>query len=114
MNDSICVSCGEYSPDGSMLCYNCQINAMSPIDKLLEINIRINNISKILEFVKLVSKCPGRVYLIGDGYKVSAKSIMGVCSLNLSKPVKAVFFGDIPKDVLMNIEKFVVEEGAKK
>ena len=54
--------------------------------KTLEINL--SSINDVKEFVNLVNKYDFDVDLISGRYIVDAKSIMGIFSLDLSKPIK--------------------------
>ncbi|MGW8114909.1 HPr family phosphocarrier protein [Caproicibacterium sp. NSD3] len=49
--------------------------------------IHLSNIDDVKKFVSLVSSFPFEVNLCADKYKMDAKSIMGVFSLNLSEPI---------------------------
>ena len=51
----------------------------------------------------------GDMTLSNDKYKVDAKSIMGVFSLNLSAPVTLTVEGTMPVDVLEGIRQFEVK-----
>lgn len=52
--------------------------------------VNINTVEEVSEFVKEVSKFPGEVHitLVSGRYVVDAKSLLGVFSLDLSKPVE--------------------------
>ena len=49
--------------------------------------IHLSNIDDVKKFVSLVSSFPFEVNLCTDKYKIDAKSIMGVFSLDLSEPI---------------------------
>lgn len=49
--------------------------------------IHLSNIDEVKKFVSFVSSFPFEVNLCADKYKMDAKSIMGVFSLNLSEPI---------------------------
>lgn len=49
--------------------------------------IYLNDVDKIKVFVDLATKCRGEVDLVSGRYMVDGKSIMGIFSLDLSKPV---------------------------
>ena len=50
--------------------------------------IRLDTINDVKSFVNTVSKYDFDVDLISGRYAVDAKSIMGIFSLDLSKPIK--------------------------
>ena len=51
--------------------------------------ISLKSIDDVKNFVALVSRVPFEVDLSSGRYVVDAKSIMGIFSLDLSKPIKA-------------------------
>jgi len=51
------------------------------------ITIKLDGIDKVKRFVNLVARFDGDLDLVSDRYIVDAKSIMGIFSLDLSKPV---------------------------
>lgn len=67
------------------------------------VTIQLNTINDVKQFVNIVSKCDYDVDLISGRYAVDAKSIMGIFSLDISKPIKLeahsedtdAFFGEI-------------------
>ena len=52
------------------------------------INISLNSIDKVKSFVNIITSYEGDFDLASDRYVVDAKSIMGIFSLDLSKPVR--------------------------
>lgn len=78
---------------------------------MVEINnftINVNKIDEVKEFCDLCSKCVGEVEVYSGRYIVSGKSIMGLLSLNLTKPLKVEFYGEIPYEVKEAMKKFIV------
>lgn len=51
-------------------------------------NIRINTIEDVKNFVTTVTKCNYEVDIVSGRYAIDAKSIMGIFSLDLSKPLE--------------------------
>ena len=51
------------------------------------VSISLSSIDKVKAFVNLISKQNGEFDLVSDRYVIDAKSIMGIFSLNLSKPL---------------------------
>ena len=105
MEDS-CVMCGKYVPEGSMVCINCQ-NRDTGFDTN-KITVLLDKITDISDFVNLASKCADDVVVKSGHYAVSAKSIMALFSLDLSKPLKVEFYGNIPYEVKEEIKKFII------
>lgn len=53
----------------------------------MEIQINLNNINDVKNFVTIMQSIPEETILKSGKYVVDAKSIMGVFSLDLSKPI---------------------------
>ena len=70
--------------------------------------ISLNSINDVKDFVNIVSKYEFDVDLISGRYVVDAKSIMGIFSLNLSKPIKVEAQTDDDK-ILSDLERFIVD-----
>ena len=75
---------------------------------MIEVIININTVNKVKDFCNLCSKCSDDVLVYGGRYIVSGKSIMGIFSLDLTKPLKAEFYGDIPLEVKEGMKEFIV------
>ena len=58
------------------------------------VEIRINTINGIRNFVELATHYPFEVDLCSHRYTVNGKSIMGVASLDKSKPVTVVMHSE--------------------
>jgi len=71
--------------------------------------VLLNAINDVKEFVGIVSKCDYEVDMVSGRYAVDAKSIMGIFSLDLSKPIKVDIHCEDCGDFLAAIEKFVVK-----
>ena len=71
--------------------------------------IKQNTYLAILDFVKLCSKCPNDVLVYSGRYIINGKSLMGMYSLDFSKPLTVKFYGDVPCEVRKGMKKFIVE-----
>ena len=101
-----CVVCGGYVPEGCMACINCR-NA-EPNFNTVKITVLLNKVRDVLNFVRLASKCRDNV-MVRSGYNsVNAKSLFGVFSLDLSKPLKVEFYGAVPYEVREGMKKFII------
>lgn len=69
--------------------------------------IKLNDVSDIKNFVEMMNRIEGTVSAYGGRYIVDAKSIMGIFSLDLSKPIKVEIEGEIPSDVRQGMEKYI-------
>lgn len=73
-------------------------------------NLMLNSINDVKDFVNTVSKYDFDVDLTSGRYVVDAKSIMGIFSLNLSKPIKVEVHSDDCDAFLNEVERFKVED----
>ena len=69
-------------------------------------NILLNSIEDVKNFVNLVTKYDFDVDLISDRYVVDAKSIMGIFSLDLSKPITVKIYSEDCDAFLNELKKF--------
>ena len=108
-NDETCVSCGAplFTESGSMLCSKCM--DFEPSFDTTKVTVLLDKITDIKDFVNLVSKCADDVTIGTGRFKVDAKSIMGLFSLDLSKPLKVEFYGRVPYAVKQDIKRFIVD-----
>lgn len=58
------------------------------------VEIRINTINDIRNFVDLATKYPFEIDLCSHRYTINGKSLMGVASLDKSKPVTVVMHSE--------------------
>ena len=70
-------------------------------------NIMLDSINAVKTFVNVVSKYDFEVDLASGRYVVDAKSIMGIFSLDLSKPIKITIHGDEDGKLEGEIKQFV-------
>ncbi len=71
-------------------------------------NIQLNSINDVKIFVNTVNKYSFDIDLTSGRYVVDAKSIMGIFSLDLSKPIKIEIFSDSCDALLKELEPFTV------
>lgn len=50
--------------------------------------VSLKNVRDIIDFVNIVSGCEGHIELIQGKYRINGKSLLGIFSLNLQKPVE--------------------------
>lgn len=74
-----------------------------------EFNIMLNSINDVKDFVNIVSKYEFDTDLISGRYVVDAKSIMGIFSLNLSKPIKVEAHCEADSSFLEDVARFIVD-----
>ena len=76
-----------------------------------EFMIKLNSIDEVKEFVALTNNCAFDVDLMSGRYAIDAKSIMGIFSLDLSKPLKMIVHaeGDAAADFVEEAAKFIAD-----
>lgn len=74
-----------------------------------EFNIMLNSVDTVKDFVNIVAKYNFDVDLTSGRYVVDAKSIMGIFSLNLSKPIKVEVHSDDCAKFMDEVARFIVE-----
>lgn len=72
-------------------------------------NLSLNCINDVKDFVNIVTKYDFEIDLTSGRYVVDAKSIMGIFSLDLSKPIKAEVHSDDCDKFVGEIKKFIVD-----
>lgn len=71
-------------------------------------NIMLNSINDVKNFVNTVNKYDFDVDLTSGRYVVDAKSIMGIFSLDLSKPIKVEVFTENPGAFMEEMKAFII------
>ena len=80
---------------------------------MYKVIIRLPSVKEVKDFVSAVSSCGCKIDIVADRYIIDAKSIMGIFSLDLSKPLELRIISDDENeisDVLGKIERFIVSE----
>ena len=74
------------------------------------VRISLNSIDKVKAFVNVVTKFDAEFDLVSGRYVIDAKSIMGIFSLDLSKPIDLNIHNENNVDEIMTkLEEFIVE-----
>ncbi|EEP29130.1 MULTISPECIES: HPr family phosphocarrier protein [Shuttleworthella] len=72
--------------------------------------ISLNSIDKVKSFVNTIGKFDSDFDLISGRYVIDAKSIMGIFSLDLSKPIElSIHAEDNVDEILEALKPYVVE-----
>ena len=66
-------------------------------------------INDVKEYVNIVMKYDFDIDLVSGRYAIDAKSIMGIFSLDLSKPIQLNAHTDDAEDLLKDLNKFIVK-----
>lgn len=78
---------------------------------MLEQKLFFNNLEEIKEFVNIANTKDYDIELISTKYVVNAKSIMGVFSLDLTKPVLMRAHCDKNGELIKQIVPFICKQG---
>lgn len=75
------------------------------------VKISLNSIDKVKAFVNEVTKFDAEFDLISGRYVIDAKSIMGIFSLDLSKPIDLNIHNEEQVDnILTALDPFIIKE----
>ena len=72
------------------------------------VNIKLSLAENVKSFVNIVNKYPYEIDLRSGRHVVDAKSILGIFSLDLSKPIIVEVYCDDCDDFLADIKDFLV------
>lgn len=72
-------------------------------------NIMLHSINDVKSFVNSVNKYDFDVDLTSGRYVVDAKSIMGIFSLDLSKPIKVEVYTEDPGAFMDEMKPFIID-----
>ena len=67
------------------------------------VHISLNSIDKVKAFVNEITKYDNDFDLVSGRYVIDAKSIMGIFSLDLSKPIELNIHSETNVDEILNI-----------
>lgn len=73
-----------------------------------EVNILLNSIEKVRSFVNTVDQLDNDFFLKYGRYMIDAKSILGIFSCDLSKPLRMIVYSD-DKGVLNALDQYIVK-----
>ena len=78
--------------------------------KMKTVQISLNSIDKVKSFVNEITKFDNDFDLVSGRYVIDAKSIMGIFSLDLSKPINLNIHADENMNAIMEaIKPYVIE-----
>ncbi len=72
-----------------------------------KVTVLLSSINDVKSFVNATTKYDCEIDLISGRYVVDAKSIMGIFSLDLSKPIDLEIHSDDCEGLLKDIEAFI-------
>lgn len=73
------------------------------------VKVYFPSIESVKEFVSAVSRYPYEVDLHNGRYVVDAKSLLGIYSLDLAKPIVCEIYNDNCEELLKDIGKYIAK-----
>ncbi len=73
------------------------------------VQISLNSIEKVKSFVNDIAKFDSDFDLVSGRYVIDAKSIMGIFSLDLSKPINLNIHADDSTAIVESLKAYIVE-----
>ncbi|MDD3221208.1 MAG: HPr family phosphocarrier protein [Clostridia bacterium] len=74
------------------------------------VQIHLNSIDKVKAFVNSVNRFNTEFDLVSGRYIIDAKSIMGIFSLDLSKPMNLNIYNENADDIMESLEPFLITQ----
>ena len=75
------------------------------------VNIRLTMMTDhVKNFVSLVNRYPYDMDLRSGRYVVDAKSILGILSIDLSRPIRMDIYSDSCDDLLKALEPYIIQD----
>ena len=75
---------------------------------MYETTIQLNAINDVKDFVNTVMMFDYDIDLVSGRYAIDAKSIMGIFSLDLSKPIKLQAHTEDPEALIKAIQMYII------
>lgn len=72
----------------------------------MSMQICFNDVNEVKEFVNLMGAFQGDADLNYGKYDVDAKSILGVFSIGLGKPIQLTVYDELPEEFHTKLQKF--------
>ena len=64
--------------------------------------VKLNTQLDVIKFTQVASKCKGRVDCLEDNRNIDGKSILGVLSMDLSRPITVLFHDTYEEAEILN------------
>ena len=76
------------------------------------VNLRLSLVENVNQFVNIVSRYPFEMDLRAGRHVVDAKSILGIFSLDLSRPITLEIYSEDCEQLMEEIKPFIEEPNA--
>ena len=71
------------------------------------LTISLTQVSKVQQFVNAVNKYPFDVDMVSGRYTINAKSLLGIYSLDLNRPLQVLIYSDDCEDLKAELREFM-------
>lgn len=71
------------------------------------VTISLTQVDQVKRFVNLVAQAPYDVDMVSGRYTVNAKSMLGIYSLDLSKPIQVLMYSDDCEKLKKELAEFI-------
>lgn len=71
------------------------------------VTISLTQVDQVKRFVNLVAQAPYDVDMVSGRYTVNAKSMLGIYSLDLSKPIQVLMYSDDCEELRKELAEFM-------
>lgn len=71
------------------------------------VTISLTQVDQVRRFVNLVAQAPYDVDMVSGRYTVNAKSMLGIYSLDLSKPIQVLMYSDDCEELKKELAEFI-------
>lgn len=71
------------------------------------VTISLTQVDQVKRFVNLVAQAPYDVDMVSGRYTVNAKSMLGIYSLDLSKPIQVLIYSDNCEGLKKELAEFM-------
>lgn len=72
------------------------------------VTISLTQVDQVKRFVNLVAQAPYDVDMVSGRYTVNAKSMLGIYSLDLSKPIQVLIYSDDCGELKKELAEFML------
>ena len=72
------------------------------------VTVSLTQVNQVQQFVNVVGKVPYDVDMVSGRYTINAKSLLGIYSLDLNRPLRVVMYSDDCEELKKELAEFMV------
>lgn len=76
---------------------------------MIRVMIKLQTIEQIKSLVQIASASPYDIDIASGRYVIDSKSILGIFSLDITKPMELIIHGENCEEILAQFEQFIVK-----